>query len=173
MKKTIAIIIALSSLAFTVIYLQNWNLKEDAYFIKFNGLKVDGYLKGLKTTILFDESHLENSKLTATLDAKTINTSNWLKNKHAKSEEGLNVESFPVIKFESAKITSTTDGYNAVGQLTIKGTTKTINLPFTFLSKGNESIFKGKMKITPRDFNIIRHGTPEIIEVEISVPVTN
>ncbi len=173
MKKIIILILVFSSLAFSAVNLENWKLKEGAYSIKFSGLKVDGYLKGLKTTIIFDESQLENSKLTATLDANTINTGNWLKTKHAKSVEGLNVDSFPIIKFESKKITSTTDGYNAVGQLTIKGTTKTIHLPFTFLSKGSESIFKGKMKITPRDFNIIRHGTPEIIEVEISVPVTN
>lgn len=172
MKKTLAII-AFSSLAFTAVNIKNWKLKEDTYSIKFNGLKVDGDLKGLKTTIIFDESHIENSKLTATLDANTINTGNWLKNRHAKSEDGLHVEDFPIIKFESTKITMTAEGYNAAGQLTIKGITKTTNLPFTFLNKGSEAVFKGKIKLAPRDYNIIKYGTPEIIEVEIVVPVTN
>lgn len=173
MKKTLAVILILSSLAFTVVTLKNWKLNEDKYSIKFNGLKVDGGLKGLKTTIVFDETHLETSKLVATIDANTINTGNWLKDRHAKSEEGLDVVHFPIIKFESSKIVSSTNGFNALGQLTIKGITQTINLPFTFLNKSSEAVFKGKIKLSPKDYNITKHGTPEIIEVEILVPVTN
>lgn len=172
-KKIIILILVLSSLAFSILNLGNWKLKEDAYSIQFNGTKVDGFLEGLKTTLVFDKDRLENSKFIATIDAKTINTGNWLKNRHAASKDALDAEHFPIIKFESTKITVTNEGYNAVGQLTLKGITKTINLPFSFLSKGNEAVFKGSIKLSPKDYNITRNGTPEIIEVEILVPVTN
>lgn len=173
MKHFILSTLAIFSLAFSVLSLADWKLKEDTYSIQFKGSKVDGFLKGLKTTLVFDVNHLENSKLDATIDANTINTGNWLKDKHAKSEDALDVEHFPIIKFESTKITSISEGFNAVGQLTLKGITKTIDLPFSFLNKGNEAVFKGRIKLSPKDYNITRNGTPENIEVEILVPVTN
>lgn len=158
--------------AFTVIHSTNWKLKEEAYSVTFKGGKVEGVIKGLKTSITFDEAKPENSKITATLDVNTINTGNGMMNKHAKFEDGLDAKKFPSINFESLSVTVKSGKYSANGKLTIKGVTKEINLPFTFENKGLESLFKGKFNIKPKDFNITRGGTPEALEIEITAPVT-
>lgn len=158
--------------AFTVLQSTNWKLKEEAYSVTFKGGKVEGIMKGLKTSITFDEAKPEDSKITASLDVNTINTGNGMMNKHAKSEDGLDAKKFPSINFESLSVTGKSGKYNAIGKLTIKGVTRQINLPFTFESKGLESLFKGKFNIKPKDFNINRGGTPEVLEIEITAPVT-
>lgn len=172
LKLTLGAFAVLLASAFTVIQSTNWKLKEEAYSVTFKGGKVEGAIKGLKTSIAFDEAKPENSKITATLDVSTINTGNGMMNKHAKSEEALDAKKFPSINFESVSVTGKEGSYIANGKLTIKGITKEIKLPFTFENKGSESLFKGKFSITPKDFNINRGGTPETLEIEITAPVT-
>jgi len=158
--------------AYTVIQSANWQIKEDAYSVTFKGTKVEGTIKGLKAIILFDEKRPEASKITATLDANTLNTGNGMKNKHAKSTEGLDAKKFPEVHFESVSVTGKNGSYTAVGKLTIKSITKEVDLPFTFENKGAEGVFKGKMSILSKEYNITKNGAPESFEIEIIAPVT-
>ncbi|MBL7911864.1 MAG: YceI family protein [Bacteroidia bacterium] len=171
-KLAVAAFTILFASAFTVIQSVNWKLKEDAYTVSFKGPKVDGVIKGLKTSIVFDEANPEKSKITATMDANTVNTGNGMKNKHAKAEDALNAAQFPEIKFESTSVSGKVGNYTAVGKLTIKGVTKEINLPFTFENKGAEAVFKGKFSIVTKDYNITKKGTPDVLEIDLNVPVT-
>jgi polyisoprenoid-binding protein YceI len=169
----IAIFTILFASAFTVIESVNWKVKEDTYAVNFKGGKVEGGIKGLKATILFDEANPEKSKITATMDVNTINTGNGMMNKHAKSEEALNAEKFGTITFETTSISKNAAfGYRAIGKLTIKGVTKDIAFTFLFENKATEPIFKGKFSIEPKDYNITRSGTPDKLDIELSVPVT-
>ena len=172
-KLVLGLLVLLMASAFTVTTSANWKLKEDAYSVTFKGGKVDGIIKVLNTSILFDEANPEQSKITALLDVSTINTGNGMMNKHAKSETGLNAKEFPVIKFESVAVTGNGGMFSAIGKLTIKGITKEIKLPFTFENKGAEGVFKGTFNIVTKDFNITRTGTPDVLEIALNIPVTN
>ncbi len=158
--------------AFKFIDAVNWKVKGDASVITLKGGKIDAQMKGLKATILFDDANPEKSKFSATLEAKTFNSGNGMMNKHAQSEEALNTEKFPLISFESTSVTGKDGAYTAQGKLTIKDVTKDIALPFSFEQKGAESLFKGKFSIVPKEFNITRGGTPDKLEIELTVPVT-
>ena len=153
--------------AFTVIESVNWKIKED-YSVKFDGGKVHGTMKGLTATISFDEASPEKSKITASIDAKTVNTGNGMMNKHAESEDALNTDKYPVITFTSKSVAKKGDAYEATGDLTMKGVTKEVKLPFTF----SKDVFNGKFKIAPKEFNITRGGTPDALEIELNIPVT-
>ncbi len=172
LKLIAGVFVILTTSAFTVLQSTNWKVKEDAYTVTIKGTKVDGIIKGLKATILFDETKPEASKISATLDANSLNTGNGMKNKHAKSEEGLDSKKFPEIKFEAVSVTGKAGSYNAAGKLTIKGITKDVNLPFTFQNKGAEGVFTGKLNILSKDYNITKSGVPESFEIEIITPVT-
>lgn len=158
----------------TVITLVNWKVKG-GYIVKFTGAP-EGYFTGLKATILFDEANPEKSKITASIDATTLNTGNNEATAHAK--EALATDKFPTINFESTVISKTGEGkYLSTGNLTLKGVTKTIKIPFTFYSKKNKSmlfpeIFKGQITIAPKDFGITKPGTPEQLTIELTIPVT-
>ncbi len=154
--------------AFVIIESINWKVKEDSYGVHFKGGKIDGVMKGLKATIEFDEANPTKSKIVATVDVKTISTGSGMKDQHALAESALNGDVYPTIKFESTTITGKSGAYHAVGKLTIKGVTKEIFLPFTFDGKD----FKGKFKIVPAEYNVTRMGTPDVLEIELTIPVT-
>lgn len=147
-----------------------WKVKEEAYSVKFTSSKFDGMFKGLKSELLFDENNLAASKLTATIDANTINTGNGMRNKHAKS--GLDAETFKTVKFVSTDITKTANGYETRGNLTIKDVTKQITIPFTFTKSAEGGVFAGTFSVKPAEYNVTRNGTPEVLDFQLNVPVT-
>jgi len=171
-KLTAGTFLLFAALASTVVQSINWKLNEGSYSISFKGHRVEGVIKGLKTSIQFDELMPEKSKITASLDVNTINTGIGLKNKHAKSESGLNAQKYPEITFISESVTGKNGSYNALGKLTLKGVTKQVNIPFTFTNKGAEGIFNGKLTIVPAEYGITKLGTPENLDITITVPVT-
>lgn len=85
-------------------------------------------------TLLFDPANLEGSKIDITLEVASINTKNERRDNHLRTPDFFNAEEFPTMKFVSKEIRSTGENsYVAIGDLTIKETTKTIELPFTLL----------------------------------------
>lgn len=147
-----------------------WKAKEDAYSVKFTSNKFDGAFKGLKSELLFDENNLSASKLSATIDVKTVNTGNGMRNKHA--AQGLDAKTFQTVKFVSNSITKTPSGYEATGNLTIKDVTKQIKIPFTFSKAADGGVFAGTFSVRPADYNVIKKGTPEVLNFQLNVPVT-
>jgi polyisoprenoid-binding protein YceI len=174
MKKTIypaMIVIVLATSAFTFVnQATTWNVKEDAYSVKFTSSKFEGSFKGLKSELRFDENNLAASKLTATIDATTINTGNGMRNGHAR--KGLDAKKFPTVKFESTSIVKTSKGYEAIGNLTIKDVTKSIQIAFTFQPTADGGVFAGTFSVKPAEYNVTRSGTPEVLDFQLNVPVT-
>ncbi len=163
--------IAISTSAFKVISnASTWKVKEDAYSVKFTSKAFDGAFKGLQSDLQFDENNLGASKLTASIDANTINTGNGMRNGHAK--KGLDAANFKTVKFVSSAITKTAAGYEATGNLTIKDVTKSIKIPFTFTKNAEGGVFAGKFSVKPAEYNVTRKGTPEVLDFQLNVPVT-
>jgi polyisoprenoid-binding protein YceI len=166
----------LSASAFTIINLINWKVKDD-YSVKFSSGHLEGNFKGLKTAILFDEANPEKSKITASIDATTIKTGSGEADGHVK--EALSTDKFPVITFVSIAVSKTGSGYEATGNLTLRGVTKIIKFPFFFDSKKtsnrfpfvDKETFNGKITIAPKDFNVTRQGTPAEVYIDLTIPV--
>lgn len=159
--------------AFTIATGNKWTVKEDAYSVKFSSKKgkdMSGVFKGLKSDIQFDEVNLSASKISASIDPSTVNTGNGMRNKHAK--QGLGAEQFSSIKFESTAVTKVGSGYEAAGKLTIKDVTKDVKLPFTFTKNAEGGVFKGKFTVAPSEYHVDKKGTPELLEIELNIPVT-
>jgi polyisoprenoid-binding protein YceI len=174
MKKLIypaMIVIVLATSAFTFVNQATiWNVNEDFYSVKFTSSKFEGSFKGLKSELRFDENNLAASKLIATIDATTINTGNGMRNGHAR--KGLDAKKFPTVKFESTSIVKTSKGYEAIGNLTIKDVTKSIQIAFTFQPIGDGGVFAGTFSVKPAEYNVTRSGTPEVLDFQLNVPVT-
>jgi len=135
---------------------------------------VHGSLSGLKSSILFDENNLATSSITASVDPKTIKTGIKLRNIDLQKEKFLNSDNFPLIRFHSEKIQKNGNGYIAIGDLTIKGTTRRIKIPFSFSEKGNSGVFKGNFDIQRQDFKVGKTGgsVGNTISINLEVPVT-
>ena len=119
---------------------KKWNVNASAAQIKF-GVKgpfgtVRGNLSGLRSIIQFDKDNLAASSIRAGADPKSISTGIKLRNRDLQKEKYLNSDNYPSINFQSDKIQRSGTGYKAIGDLTIKGVTKRVEIPFSFSEKG-------------------------------------
>jgi len=137
---------------------------------------VHGNFTGLKCTIKFDEHDLAGSLVEASVDAKSVSTGIGLRNRHVRQEEQyLNADKYPEISFRSRKITKTGNGFTADGELTVKGISKPVQIPFTFSPDGgNAGVFKGGFSFKRMDFNIGKDGGSigDVITINLEIPVT-
>lgn len=160
--------------AFTSIKLINWKVKP-GYRVKV--IEVGGEFKGLNAFISFDEDKPETSKISATIDAKSIDVGDATE----KAKGVLETNKFPMIMFESTSITKTGPGkYSAQANLTIKGITKSVKFPFYFsTTEGSKTYpvvgketFAGTFTIAPKEFNVVSDATKDKLTLELIIPVT-
>lgn len=157
---------------------KKWNANATEAQIKFSVKgpfgTVHGNLSGLKSTILFDKDNLAASSIHASTDPKTISTGIKLRNRDLQKEKYLNSDNYPSISFRSDKIQKSGTGYKAIGDLTIKGVTKRVEIPFSFSEKSNAGVFTGSFTIQRQDYGIGKSGGSigSTITIDLKVPVT-
>ncbi len=95
--------------------------------------KVSGKFKEFSGTIDYDEKDITKSSVLVTIKTASIDTESERRDNHLRSADFFDAENFPEITFASKKIEKRGDGYVAVGDLTMRGVTKEIALPFTIL----------------------------------------
>lgn len=121
---------------------------------------VPGKFTEFTGTIVYDEQDVTKSSINVTIDAASINTNNDRRDNHLRSADFFDVENHPEITFTSKAVKKTADGFVAVGDLTIRGVTKEVNLPFQILgtvidTRGNKRIgAEATLTINRQDFNV-------------------
>jgi polyisoprenoid-binding protein YceI len=166
-----ALVLVLIS-AFVLYQSVDWKVKE-GYSVKVfrnSQLQYPIVFKGLKAEISFDKEKPEASKISAVIDATTVDTGNESMTAHAKEPSVLDTDKYPEITFKSSSIKKEDSGYEITGNLTMKGITKEITFPFTF----EKDTFIGMFTIEAKDFNITREGAVPSgqIRIELTIPVT-
>lgn len=87
-----------------------------------------GEFTGIKGTFDINDSNLSASKIDVTIDTTTIDTRDAKRDGHLKSKDFFDVAKHPTMRFVSKKITKAGEGYKVVGDLTIRGKTKSVSL---------------------------------------------
>ncbi len=158
---------------------ENWKPETSKAKIQFSVKgpfgTVNGNFSGLKATIQFNEKNPAAGSIVASVDVKTISTGIKLRNSDLRNKEiWFNADKYPLINFKSKKIEKTNDGYKAEGDLTLKGVTKPVVIPFTFTKKGDGGVFKGKFKLRRQDFHLGKEGgsVGSDVTIELELPVT-
>lgn len=94
---------------------------------------VRGHFPDFEGKITFDPDDLAHSHFDFTVTVKSINTNNGKRDTHLRSNDFFAVDAFPVMTFKSSTITHKGDNnYVVSGDMTLKETTKTMDIPFTF-----------------------------------------
>jgi polyisoprenoid-binding protein YceI len=124
--------------------------------------QVRGKFNEYQGTIDLDPAKLESSKVEFRIKAASIDTALPDRDKHLRSEDFFAVEKYPEIVFKSQQIKATgKDTYEVTGPLTLRGVTKTVTLPVTFLGKvrdpwGNDKAgFALETTINRKDYGIV------------------
>jgi polyisoprenoid-binding protein YceI len=127
------------------------------------------------------------------IDVNTINTQSGKRDEHLKGADFFETAKYPKMTFNAIDIikdsTAREFPYVAIGDLTIKGITKQVSVPFryigksemteTFLDKDGKEVtlntavagFEGKLKISRKDFKIGEEGSGLGDEVTINFTI--
>ncbi|CAN5475871.1 YceI family protein [soil metagenome] len=128
--------------------------------IKNFGIETDGIFTNVKGSITFTPDNISASSFMVSVDASSINTNNNIRDKHLRKADYFDVQTYPLIKITSTKVTpSTRPGtYFLFAKLSLKNTVKEISFPFTATSQKSGVLFSGIFKINRRDYGIGGHS---------------
>jgi len=100
---------------------------------------VGGKFQDFAGTIEVDRAKPESSSVEFTIQAASINTNEPKRDEHLKSPDFFDVANNPTITFKSTSVKPAgKDIYEVTGNLTMRGVTKQVTLPVTFLGEGKD-----------------------------------
>ncbi len=121
--------------------------------------KVRGRFDSIAGSITVAEDRLQ-SRVDATLDASSVNTSDANRDGHLKSPDFFDTENFPTITFATTAVTASGEDYLLTGDLTIKGVTKPVGLTLEFNGVagdpwgGTRAGFSAETEINRKDWGL-------------------
>ena len=121
---------------------------------------VDGRLTGVTGAILLDTTDVHRSSVDVEIDASTIDTGEPRRDAHLRSADFLDVERHPTIRFSSRAIDVEGDGLVLIGDLTLRGVTREVRIPFELrgpvdLGDGRSVIgAEGRLTIDRHDYGV-------------------
>lgn len=136
---------------------------------------VKGTFPSVSGTLKLDEENIAKSSVDITIEATGIDTNNAKRDDHLRNEDFFDVAKFPVITFKSKGVSKSGPGYLLVGDLTMKGVTKTVSIPFTLSGPKEHPMMpvyvvggEGSLVINRRDFNIT-YGMDALVSDAVSI----
>jgi polyisoprenoid-binding protein YceI len=106
--------------------------------------------------VQIDPAKIESSSVKITIDASSINTRVQRRDDHLRSKDFFSVAEHPQITFVSKRISKAgANTYNIVGDLTLKGITKELQVPaeMVFYEK-TRGRFRGTFQLNRKEFGI-------------------
>lgn len=101
--------------------------------------KVRGRFTDFEGTINYNEANPEQSSVQFSIKTSSIDTSVADRDTHLRSADFFSAEEHPTLTFKSKSIKKTgAESFDVVGDLTLRGTTKEIRLPVTFLGNATD-----------------------------------
>ena len=94
---------------------------------------VTGSFDEFEVELEYDAAEPENSRVAARIAVATVNTGNERRDNHLRTEDFFAADEHPYITFQSASVRERNGMLIATGPLSIRGTTKTVELPIKLL----------------------------------------
>ena len=122
---------------------------------------VVGAFNDFDATIQLDRANPAKSSVELTIQTASIDTNNENRDKHLRSEDFFEAEKFPVITFKSTSVVPKgNDTFDVTGDLTMRGVTKRVTLPVSFLGfaktqRGEKAGFEVETTLNRKDYGVI------------------
>ena len=141
--------------------------------------KVRGSFDEFAGTAVLDGANPANSRVEVTIEAASIDTRNAQRDEHLRGNDFLAMQEYPKITFASTGVRQAGEStFEVTGDLTIKGVTNEITIPFEFEGAakdpfGNQRVgFEGSVTINRRDYGVTWNAALEGGGVLVSDKVT-
>ncbi len=136
------------------------------------GTEVTGTLYGVKAAIQFNADDLNRSSILATADPATIKTGIGIRDKHLKRSDYFNVAAYPEIRLRSKAFRkSGKNAFTGQFELTIKGISKEVTIPFALTRTGKGICYSGSFELNRLDFNLGEKSALLDEKVHVSIMV--
>ena len=122
--------------------------------------KVRGHFGKLGGTLTIPEGAQVPSQVDVEIDAASIDTRDDQRDGHLRSADFLDAENHPTITFKSTKISGSGPSFTVIGDLTIHGVTKPVEIDATYEGQGKDPwggeriAFSGETKINRKNFGL-------------------
>jgi polyisoprenoid-binding protein YceI len=141
--------------------------------------KVRGSFNEFEGTATLDGANPANSSVQVTITAASIDTRNAQRDEHLRSNDFLAMDEYRQITFASTGVRPVGDTeFEVTGDLTIKGVTNPITIPFSFEGAAKDPFgnlrvgFEGSVVINRKDYGITWNAALETGGVLVSDKVT-
>jgi len=159
-----------------------WNLdsshSEVGFTVRHAGIsKVRGSFDKV-TAVLEVGQSLNDSKLSAVIDAASFNSNDANRDAHIKSADFFDVEQFPELSFTATGVEGSGENYKVTGDLTIKGITHQVTLDVEFNGVAVDPFgatragFAGTTSISRKEFGLTWNAALETGGVLVGDKVT-
>ncbi|WP_027362431.1 YceI family protein [Desulfospira joergensenii] len=118
-------------------YANEWKLDPDHSEVRFKirhiHTTISGQFPDFQGEIFFNPEKLDKSRFDFTVKVDSVNTGNGKRDNHLRSKDFFDADSYPVMTFASSKIIRKSENiYELHGDMTIRGVTRSIQIPVLF-----------------------------------------
>ena len=132
----VAIAASVSAPAFADTYQVDKQHSEAAFQVRHLFTKVRGVFRDVDGTIRFDKSDPANSNVVFRLKVASIDTGVDQRDNHLRGQDFFWAEKYPEISFTSSRVVAKGENaFDVTGDLTIRGVTRQVTLPVTYLGE--------------------------------------
>lgn len=136
---------------------------------------VKGTFPNVSGTLMLDEKKIEKSSVDITIEAASVNTNNDKRDAHLQGPDFFDAAKFPTVTFKSKTVEKTDTGYRVSGDLTMKGVTKAVSIPFTLVGPKEHPMMpvslvgvEGALTVNRRDYHI-DYGMAAMVGDEVTI----
>jgi polyisoprenoid-binding protein YceI len=142
-----------------------------------NGQAFKGAFSRWDVQIAFDPKDLAGSHVTATIDMASARTGDQTRDEALPTADWFSAKAFPKATFVSRRIAAMGPGrYIAQGDLTIRGVTRPVNLPFALTITGDTAKMAGAVILDRSAFGVgqgqWKTGEAVSLKVQVDVAIT-
>lgn len=164
----------------SIAHATQYTVQQDKSTITFAGQHAgqpfEGVFENWQADIVFDPTNLDQSRISATIDVSTALTGNAMYDRTLPKTDWFDTANHPQATFKSTKIAKqqAENQYIAQGQLTLKGISQPLNLPFTLEEQENGVLATSTFAVNRLDYNIGKQSDPqaEWVAEEIKLRLT-
>ncbi len=115
---------------------------------------VEGSFSDITGSVDFDPAELEKARFDIKIGIKSIDTDNSTRDADLQEEEYFHSSKYPYATFVSSSVNRVGDKFWVKGNLTVKGITKAVNLPFTLSYLRGGYLLSAPLTLDRYDFKV-------------------
>ncbi|MCI5047993.1 MAG: YceI family protein [Aquisalinus sp.] len=146
---------ALPALAGDFVWVPDYENSSVVFSAEQEGKSFEGRFDSFKAAIRLNPADLSDAEIHAIIDVASVDAGDADRNSSLPTSDWFKVRSFPTATFVSEDVRQVSEGkYEAVGELTIKGISRPVTLPFDLSVEGNQAMATGSIELNRTDYNV-------------------